>query len=144
MSNSGLLGFWQFADDRQEEEVEAEIQEEVQEEMANKRAGKRANIYSSLPRGMSFKFQGSANMRAYLELVEGGVAIKAGSQGVLESNSTLRFTEPAMLQNAVNSLNPVFLKCMMEAMSFRKINFSLPLRQQPQSLLDKIKTPIIG
>lgn len=73
-----LLGFWQFADDRQEE-VEAEIQEEVQEEMANKRAGKRANIYSSLPRGMRFHFHGSANMQAFLELVDCGVTIKAGN-----------------------------------------------------------------
>jgi hypothetical protein len=56
----------------------------VQEEIANKRAGKRANFYSSLPRGMRFHFHGSTNIQAFLELVDGGVTIKAGSQAVLE------------------------------------------------------------
>ncbi|MBL1265851.1 GIY-YIG nuclease family protein [Methylomicrobium sp. RS1] len=78
-----LLGFWQFDDDRQEED-EAEIQEEAQEKIASKKVGKRANIYSSLPRGMRFKFHSSSNMKAALELVDGGVIIKAGSQAVLE------------------------------------------------------------
>lgn len=57
----------------------------MQENIANKKAGKRANIYSSLPRGMRFHFHGSANMQAFLELVVGGLIIKAGSQAILES-----------------------------------------------------------
>lgn len=78
-----LLGFWQFDDDRQEE-AEAEIQEEAQQEISNKRTGKRAGLYSSLPRGMLFHFQGSAKLRASLELVDAGVVVKVGSQAVLE------------------------------------------------------------
>ena len=78
-----LLGFWQFDDDRQDED-EAEIQEEAQEKIASKKVGKRANVYSGLPRGMRFKFHSSSNMNAFLELVDGGVSIKAGSQAVLE------------------------------------------------------------
>jgi hypothetical protein len=78
-----LLGFWQFDDDRQEED-EAEIQEEAQQVVTNKRAGKRAGLYSSLPRGMLFHFQGTAKLQASLELVDAGVIIKAGSLAVLE------------------------------------------------------------
>lgn len=78
-----LLGFWQFDDDRQEE-GEAEIQEEAQLQVRAKQGGKRADLYSSLPRGMRFRFQGSAPMQAALELVDGGVIVKAGSQAVLE------------------------------------------------------------
>lgn len=78
-----LLGFWQFDDDRQEER-EAEIQEEAQQQFRSKQANKRADLYSSLPRGMRFRFQGSAPMQAALELVDGGVVVKAASQAVLE------------------------------------------------------------
>jgi hypothetical protein len=78
-----LLGFWQFDDDRQEES-EAEIQEEAQQQIRAKQGGKRANLYSSLPRSMRFQFHGSTPMKAHLELVDGGVIVKAGSQAVLE------------------------------------------------------------
>lgn len=78
-----LLGFWQFDDDRQEE-AEAELQEEAQEIVASKRGGKRAEFYSTLPRGLRFRFQSSSGMSAVLELVAGGVVVKVGSQAVLE------------------------------------------------------------
>lgn len=78
-----LIGFWQFDDDRQEER-EAEIQEEAQQDVHAKNGGKRADLYSSLPRGMRFQFVGSTPMNASLELVDGGVLVKAGSQAVLE------------------------------------------------------------
>lgn len=79
-----LLGFWQFDDDRQEES-EAEIQEEAQQQVAIKGNGKRANLYSSLPRGMRFRFASTTPMKAALELVDGGVVVKSGSQAVLET-----------------------------------------------------------
>ena len=78
-----LLGFWQFDDDRQEES-EDEIQDEVLQEASNRRQGKRAGLYSSLPRGLLFRFSGSARLTAAIELVESGVVVKAGSQAVLE------------------------------------------------------------
>lgn len=79
-----LIGFWQFDDDRREE-AESEIQEETERKAAIKQGGKRADIYSTLPRGMRFSFHSASAMRATLELVEGGVIIKAGSQAVLET-----------------------------------------------------------
>ena len=79
-----LLGFWHFDDDR-EEEAEAEIQEETERQTVARQGGKRANIYSALPRGGSFKFQSSTGMKATLELVEGGVLVKANSEAVLEA-----------------------------------------------------------
>ena len=79
-----LLGFWQFDDDRREES-EAEIQEETEQKTIARLGGKRANIYSALPRGMCFNFQSSTDMKATLELVEGGVIVKAGSAAVLET-----------------------------------------------------------
>lgn len=79
-----LLGFWQFDDDRQEE-ADAEIQEEAQQSVTVKRNGKRAEIYSALPRGMRFQFQSPSEMKASLELVQGGVVVSKGSQAVLET-----------------------------------------------------------
>lgn len=78
-----LLGFWQFDDDRQEE-AEAEIQEEAQQQVSTKRSGKRSDLYSSLPRGMRFKFRSSVPMKASLELIDGGVQVSKGGQAVLE------------------------------------------------------------
>jgi len=79
-----LLGFWQFDDDR-EEEAEAELQEEAKQDAVTQRGGKRAGIYTSLPRGMGFHFHSSTEMVATLELVDGGVLVKAGSQAVLQA-----------------------------------------------------------
>ena len=79
-----LLGFWQFDDDRRVE-VEAEIQEETERKTTARQAGKRAGVYSALPRGMRFNFQSSSAMRATLELLDGGVIVKAGSEAVLET-----------------------------------------------------------
>lgn len=78
-----LLGFWQFDDDRQEES-EAEVQEEAQRKLAIKQGGKRADLYSNLPRGMTFMFHSATSMKASLELVDGGVMVKVGSEAVLE------------------------------------------------------------
>lgn len=79
-----LLGFWHFDDDR-EEEAEAEIQEETERQTVARQGGKRANFYSALPRGLSFRFHSSTGMEATLELVEGGVLVKANSEAVLEA-----------------------------------------------------------
>lgn len=79
-----LLGFWQFDDDRREE-AEAEIQEETERKAVARQSSKRADVYSALPRGMRFKFHSSTGMKAGLELVEGGVIVKAGSEAVLET-----------------------------------------------------------
>lgn len=78
-----LLGFWHFADDRTEE-YEVEIQDEVQQQSTARKAGKRANLYSELPREMAFVFKGTGTLKASLELVEGGVLVKQGSQATLE------------------------------------------------------------
>lgn len=67
------------------EEVDAEIQEETEQKTASRQGGKRADIYSALPRGMRFTFHSSTGMRATLELLEGGVIVKAGSEAVLET-----------------------------------------------------------
>lgn len=82
-----LLGFWHFADDRTEE-YEVEIQEEVQQQSTARKSGNRADLYSKLPREMVFFFKGAGVLRALkasLELVEGGVLVKQGSQAMLES-----------------------------------------------------------
>ncbi|MEY3200900.1 MAG: hypothetical protein RIR70_450, partial [Pseudomonadota bacterium] len=78
-----LLGFWQFDEDRQDE-ADAELQEDAQQKIAEKRNGKRASVYSGLPRGMQFTFISSTGMRSRLELVDGGVVVKMGSEAVLE------------------------------------------------------------
>lgn len=78
-----LLGFWQFDDDR-EEETEAEMQEEAQQQVASQRTGKRAGLYASLPRGMRFQFRGTSNIKAVVELGDGGVVVQTGSAAVLE------------------------------------------------------------
>lgn len=78
-----LLGFWQF-DTANEEESEAESEAVVQEQVSSVRFGKRASLYSSLPRGMRFKFRGSPQLNAELELVEAGVTVLKGSQAILE------------------------------------------------------------
>lgn len=78
-----LLGFWQF-DTTTEEDSEEESEAVVQEQVASARFGKRANLYSSLPRGMRFKFKGSAPLDAELVLVEAGVNVLKGSQAVLD------------------------------------------------------------
>jgi hypothetical protein len=79
-----LLGFWQFDDDRQEED-DVELIEEVKQQITVKTGGKRAGLYSTLPRGMSFSFKGTKSLQAKIELVEGGVLVKKDSQAILES-----------------------------------------------------------
>lgn len=76
-----LLGFWQFSMD--EEDVE-DLQDEAEtaanaEEAAAVSTGKRAALYTSIPLGLQFKLA-ARNADATLEVVEGGVVIKAGSR----------------------------------------------------------------
>lgn len=78
-----LLGFWHFDDDRSEQD-EAEIQEEIIQTAKLTLSSKRSDLYNRLPRGMSFGFHSSSNMQATLEVVDGGVLVKANSQAVLE------------------------------------------------------------
>lgn len=81
-----LIGFWQFDDDR-EEEAEAEEQEEAKQQASGRRNGKRADRYSTLPRGLRFNFHSACQMKAVLELVDGGVEVLAGSEAVREAKS---------------------------------------------------------
>jgi len=76
-----LLGFWQFDDDRlQEADANAEDEAETQQAAESQRTNKRAGIYAALPRGLRFAFKGIDPLKAALELVDGGVLVKAGSQ----------------------------------------------------------------
>jgi len=77
-----LLGFWQFDDDRLLE-ADAHAEDEANEDIPpadNPRGSKRAGIYAALPRGLRFSFKGTDPLKATLELVDGGVTVKAGSQ----------------------------------------------------------------
>ena len=76
-----LLGFWQFsvheedADDPKDELDASSAADEV----ATISNGKRAALYSSIPKGLQFKLS-ARNADATLEVVEGGVVIKAGTR----------------------------------------------------------------
>lgn len=76
-----LLGFWQFS----AEEDDGEVAQDDGDSAANTEeavvvgTGKRAAMYSSIPQGLQFKLT-ARNADATLEVIEGGVLIKAGSR----------------------------------------------------------------
>lgn len=75
-----LLGFWQLdAEDSDPAEEAEDLAESSDSLDSQPTRGKRAALYSQLPRGMQFhlSYEGTT---ATLELVEGGVQVKAGSQ----------------------------------------------------------------
>ena len=81
-----LLGFHQF-DLSEEEDVIA--QEDDQSDMADTSEGKKAALYSSLPKGMQFKMD-YKNLDSTLEIVDGGVMVKKGSQVMVEGRMQTR------------------------------------------------------
>ncbi len=74
-----LLGFNQLA---LGDEDEAITQEDEQSDVSDSSEGKKAALYSSLPKGMQFRMD-YKNLDSTLEIVDGGVMVKKGSQ-VLE------------------------------------------------------------
>jgi len=74
-----LLGFWQFS----AEEDDGEVAQDDEDSAANTEEAvvvgtdKRAAMYSSIPQGLQFKLT-ARNADATLEVIEGGVLIKAG------------------------------------------------------------------
>lgn len=77
-----LLGFSQL-EPSEEDASEGETAAEPATVSEPAVSGRRAALYSSLPRGMMFQLH-YANVTATLELVEGGVEVKAGSGAVKE------------------------------------------------------------
>jgi len=71
-----LLGFHQLA---LGDEDDAVAQEDDQSDVADSSEGKKAALYSSLPKGMQFKMD-YRNLDSTLEIVDGGVMVKKGSQ----------------------------------------------------------------
>lgn len=86
-----LLGFHQF--DLGEEE-DAIAQEDDQSDVAESSEGKKAALYSSLPQGMQFKMD-YKNLDSTLEVVDGGVMVKKGSQVMEPVFPTFELQSPA-------------------------------------------------
>jgi len=77
-----LLGFHQF--DLSDEDgliSNDDDQSDASDGLESKSEGKRSALYSSLPIGMRFKMD-YKNLNATLEIVEGGVVVKEGSQAM--------------------------------------------------------------
>lgn len=76
-----LLGFWQFSEEEDDNDVAQDDGDSAanSEESAVVSAGKRAAMYSSIPQGLQFKLT-ARNADATLEVIEGGVLIKAASR----------------------------------------------------------------
>jgi Domain of unknown function (DUF4357) len=71
-----LLGFHQLAIG---DEDDAIAQEDDQSDVSDSSEGKKAALYSSLPKGMQFRMD-YRNLDSTLEIVDGGVMVKKGSQ----------------------------------------------------------------
>jgi hypothetical protein len=76
-----LLGFWQFSVDEEDADDPKDDPDasSAADETATISNGKRAALYSSIPKGLQFKLT-ARNADATLEVIEGGVVIKAGSR----------------------------------------------------------------
>lgn len=75
-----LLGFWQFRNDSDADEVDQANEAGLEEDsLIETSMGKRALLYSSLPQGLNFSLH-TMGIHASLELTESGVIVKAGSQ----------------------------------------------------------------
>lgn len=76
-----LLGFWQFSEEEDDGDVGQDDGDSASnaEESAVVSIGKRAAMYSSIPLGLQFKLN-SRNADSTLEVIEGGVLVKADSR----------------------------------------------------------------
>ena len=71
-----LLGFHQLALGDEDDVI---AQEDDQSDVSDSSEGKKAALYSSLPKGMQFRMD-YKNLDSTLEIVDGGVMVKKGSQ----------------------------------------------------------------
>ncbi len=71
-----LLGFHQLALGDEDDLI---AQEDDQSDISDSSEGKKAALYSSLPKGMQFRMD-YKNLDSTLEIVDGGVMVKKGSQ----------------------------------------------------------------
>ncbi len=71
-----LLGFHQLVLSDEDDFI---AQEDEQSDISDNTEGKKSALYSSLPRGMQFKMD-YKNLDSILEIVDGGVIVKEGSQ----------------------------------------------------------------
>jgi predicted nucleic acid-binding protein len=86
-----LLGFHQL---ELREEEDAVAQEDDQIDITDGFEGKRAGLYSSLPKGMQFKMNWR-NLDSTLEIVDGGVIVKKGSQAMEPVQASFELQSPA-------------------------------------------------
>lgn len=86
-----LLGFHQL---ELGEEEDAVAQEDDQIDITDGSEGKRAGLYSSLPKGMQFKMNWR-NLDSTLEIVDGGVIVKKGSQAMEPVQASFELQSPA-------------------------------------------------
>lgn len=86
-----LLGFHQFELGEEEDVI---AQEDDQSDITDASEGKKAALYSSLPKGMQFKMD-YKNLDSTLEIVDGGVMVKKGSQVMEPVFPTFELQSPA-------------------------------------------------
>jgi hypothetical protein len=86
-----LLGFHQLELGQEEDAI---AQEDDQVDISTGSEGKRANLYSSLPKGMQFKMDWG-NLNSTLEIVDGGVIVKKGSQAMEPIQASFEIQSPA-------------------------------------------------
>jgi hypothetical protein len=86
-----LLGFHQLELGQEEDAI---AQEDDQVDISTGSEGKRANLYSSLPKGMQFKMDWG-NLNSTLEIVDGGVIVKKGSQTMEPIQASFEIQSPA-------------------------------------------------
>ncbi len=86
-----LLGFHQL---ELGEEEDAIAQEDDQVDITDNSEGKRSSLYSSLPKGMQFKMNWR-DLDSTLEIVDGGVIVKKGSQAMEPVQASFELQSPA-------------------------------------------------
>ncbi len=86
-----LLGFYQL---ELGEEEDAVAQEDDQVDITDNSEGKRSSLYSSLPKGMQFKMNWR-DLDSTLEIVDGGVIVKKGSQAMEPVQASFELQSPA-------------------------------------------------
>lgn len=89
-----LLGFYQFESDEDSDDESTDEAAEEAEEARASGGGKRAEMYSAFPRGLHFSLN-SKGIKAELELVDGGVLVKKGSQVVDPISATFQVHAPS-------------------------------------------------
>lgn len=91
-----LLGFWQFENDEEDNKAQEDESEDASslEEASAGNTGKRAALYSNITKGLQFRLN-SRNADATLEIVDGGVVVKAGSLVVDPVNDRFELDAPS-------------------------------------------------